>query len=120
MAKQKKVTVSRMFCTQCGREGIPIPRRPGSQREAGHLKKLYCNWCKEETNHAEVRSFGSYTKEDFDLEFKLGRFVDGQKVPIKDLTGCTKQDCEYNVNGRCWNSNYSYKECTHRLPLELK
>jgi hypothetical protein len=120
LKKNNNFTISEMYCTKCGKRGIDIPRKPGSQREAGHLKKLYCIWCKEETNHAEVRSFGSYTKEDFDLEFKLGRFVDGQKVPIKDLTGCTKQDCEYNVTGRCWNSNYSYKECTHRLPLELK
>lgn len=114
MAKNKEITKSEFYCTKCGQRGIPIARRAGIQREAGHLKKLYCLHCREETNHAEIRPFGSYNYEDFYEEFKLGRFVDGKRIPINELMLCTKEDCPYNKNGRCWNSNYSY-DCGHRV-----
>ena len=39
MAKNQEITTSEFYCTKCGRRGIPIARRIGSQREAGHLKK---------------------------------------------------------------------------------
>lgn len=112
--KQGKMYVSEFYCTECGRKGIPVVRRPNQQREAGHLKKLYCLYCKKETNHAEIRPFGSYTVEDFQREYELGRFEDGNRVPTKDLLKCSKVDCEYNVDGKCWNSNYTY-ECKHRI-----
>ena len=107
------MTVSRMFCTKCGREGRPIPRKAGQQRSAGHLKDLYCPHCKMMVNHAEVRPFGSYTKEDFELEFSLGRFMsDGTKEEIKDLPSCKCTKCRCNINGKCWNSNGNYmQEC---------
>jgi hypothetical protein len=110
-------TISEMYCTQCGNRGIDIPRRPGQQREAGHLKKLFCLRCQKETNHAEVRPFGAYDREDFEEEFRLGRFVDGQKIPIADLMSCSKVECDYNINGKCWNSNHSYL-CSHRILKE--
>lgn len=114
MSKNQRVTVSEFYCTKCGRRGVPISRRIGHQREAGHLKKLYCIYCKEEVNHAEVRPFGEYNYEDFQKEFKLGRFLeDGTKVPISDLISCTNIECNYNVNGKCWNSNYSFN-CRYR------
>ena len=74
MAKNQEITTSEFYCTKCGRRGIPIARRIGSQREGGHLKKLYCLYCKEEVNHVEVRPFGDYNYEDFLEEFNLGRF----------------------------------------------
>ena len=74
MAKNQEITSSDFYCTRCGRKGIPIARKVGKQREAGHLKKLYCMYCKEEINHAEIRPFGDYNYEDFKLEFDLGRF----------------------------------------------
>lgn len=43
----------RFFCTNCGKEGLPLPRRVSHQHEKGHLKKLYCPWCKQEFNHWE-------------------------------------------------------------------
>ena len=80
-------TTSEFFCTQCGRRGIPIVRRAGRQREAGHLKKLYCLNCKEKHNFVEVRPFGEYNQEDFEIEFKNGNFnKEGQrKLPYKQF-----------------------------------
>ena len=104
----RNITTSDFYCTKCGRKGIPLARKQGQQREPGHLKRLYCLACGEETNHAEVRGIGSaYTKEDFMLEFALGRFVNGNRIPIAELMIC-KEECPYNVNGRCWNSTHSH------------
>lgn len=114
MAKNQKIYTSDFYCTYCGQKGLPIVRKTGQDREAGHLKKLYCFICNKETNHAEVRPFGNYTKEDFETEFSLGRFVDGQKFPIAELLGCSKGDCLYNINGKCWNSDKSFN-CGHRI-----
>lgn len=113
MAANEGLTTSDFYCTECGNKGIPIMRRPGGQREAGHLKNLYCIHCRKETNHAEIRPFGSYTYEDFEMEFRLGRFVQGKKTAIADLPICKEHSCEYCVNGRCWNTNGSYI-CEHR------
>lgn len=114
MPKNKETTTSEFYCTRCGKKGIPIARKIGKQREAGHLKRLYCPFCREEVNHAEVRPFGDYNYEDFQLEFELGRFLeDGTKLSIQELLSCSKEECKYNVNGKCWNSNYSFV-CTHR------
>jgi hypothetical protein len=53
------------------------------------------------------------------MEFELGRFVDGKKMPVKDLMSCSKNDCKYNRHGHCWNSNYSY-DCPYRPKIENK
>lgn len=111
-------TTSEFYCTICGHQGIPIARNKGRQREAGHLKKLFCLRCGQETNHAEIRPFGSYTLDNFKEEFELGRFVDGNRIPVADLMSCSKVDCKYNKNGKCWNSNYSY-DCSHRPNKEI-
>ena len=66
---------SDFYCTKCGRKGVPIIR-PKNNREAGHLKKLYCIYCKQETNHAECRGFGQYNYEDFLIEFENNNFTD--------------------------------------------
>ena len=108
-----KNTQSRFFCCKCGKEGIPIQRKQCSQREPGHLKKLYCIFCQEEVNHAEVREIGGYTVDDFKLEFELGRFINGQRIPNEELISCSDTLCKYNIEGKCWNSNYSYN-CGHR------
>ena len=110
-----KGSINDFYCVVCGNKGISVPRKNGRQREAGHLKKLYCIYCRKETNHAEVKSFGSsYTKEDFDLEFSTGRFVNQHKIPIKDLPGCKNEDCFCCVNGKCWNSQETF-DCGHRI-----
>lgn len=114
MAKNQRITTSEFYCTKCGKRGIPIARRIGQQREVGHLKRLFCLHCQQETNHAEIRPFGAYNYEDFEEEFKLGRFVGGNKIPVGELMTCSKEQCNYNKNGKCWNSNYSFN-CGHRI-----
>lgn len=51
----KNYTISKMVCTNCGQEGIPIPRPLSRSREKNHLKKLYCLNCREYHNHMELR-----------------------------------------------------------------
>lgn len=67
-------TTSDFYCTRCGRQGIPIARRLGAEREAGHLKKLFCLSCKQEVNHVECKQFSRYTKEDFFVEYLNNNF----------------------------------------------
>ena len=114
MGKNKTFIKSEFYCTCCGKKGIPIARKPGQQREPGHLKKLFCLNCQEETNHVEIRPFGQYQYSDFKEEYDLGRFFKGMRIPVADLMQCSKTDCTYNKHGRCWNSNYSY-HCEYRL-----
>lgn len=118
MTKNNLTTVSRFFCTKCGREGIPIQRTISKEREPGHLKRLYCIYCKEEVNHAEVREIGGYDHDDFKQEYDLGRFVNGNRIEIKDLMNCTYQECPFNIDGKCWNCNYT-NDCGHRVMKEV-
>lgn len=67
-----KTTESTFYCTRCGKRGIPIQRKKGAEREGGHLKKLYCVFCKDEVNHVECKS--SYTHENFLFEYNNGNF----------------------------------------------
>ena len=60
--------------SQCGREGIPVQRKKGQERKGGHLKKLYCMYCKQEVNHAECKEFSKYTYREFLEEFNGGNF----------------------------------------------
>jgi hypothetical protein len=117
MSKRRGNTTSDFYCVECSAKGIPIMRKPSQQREAGHLKKLFCLQCQRETNHCEIRPFGSYTVEDFKEEYELGRFVNGQRVPISDLLSCTCTNCKYNKSGKCWNAKKDYL-CGHRIILE--
>lgn len=106
--------MSDMYCTECGNRGLSIPRDKGSFREPGHLKALFCCTCQKTTNHAEVRGiWSSYGYNEFREEFKLGRFVNGNKRSIVELRPCGKVKCPYNKNGKCWNDIHSYK-CSER------
>lgn len=117
MPKHYNFTQSQFFCTKCGKEGIPVNRKKGQERSSGHLKKLYCLYCGEETNHAEIREVGDYTYEDFKEEFDLGRFIEGNRVSINELIECSNKKCPFNINGYCWNANKTY-DCGHRLKKE--
>lgn len=86
--------ISKMFCCNCGKEGIDIARINGHYREAGHLKKMYCIHCKKEWNHAEVRPFYSdYSYEDFKLEMQYNNFDEhgNRKEPYRIFRGNLKK-----------------------------
>lgn len=104
MSKVIHFSVSDFYCTECGKAGIPIPRNSNAMRNGGHLKNLFCLYCGKSTNHVEVSKYHNYSVENFKEEFELGRFVDGNRVAIKDLKGCKNHDCKYNKNGKCWNA----------------
>lgn len=112
-----KYMASHFYCTQCGKEGIPVQRKKGQERESGHLKRLYCIYCKEEVNHVEIKDNDTYTYDDFLEEFNLGRFKDGNRDTLNDLIVCSNEKCKFNRDGRCWNSNYSF-DCPHRPKQE--
>jgi hypothetical protein len=48
--------MSTFYCLQCGKQGIPIPRNRGHQREKFHRKRMYCPFCKEEVNMVECKN----------------------------------------------------------------
>jgi hypothetical protein len=78
--------ISEMYCTNCGKKGISIPRKDNRYREPGHLKNLYCIYCHKECNHVEIRPFYSdYNYEDFQLEMKYNNFDENgkRKEPYK-------------------------------------
>ena len=78
--------ISDFYCTKCGHKGIPVWRKNGQEREAGHLKKMFCLYCQEEENMVEVRQGGKYTLEDFWVEFTGGNFVNGERqMPYKQF-----------------------------------
>lgn len=78
---------SEFYCTQCGNRGIDIARIKGKEREAGHLKKIFCLSCKYETNHVECKPYTKYDYKDFLIEFKTNNFnEDGtRKHPYGEL-----------------------------------
>ena len=76
-----RMRLSQFYCTKCGNRGFDIPRKENKQRPSGHLKKLYCIHCHEDTNHAEVRHLGKYMYQDFLCEFNNGNFdEDGNRI----------------------------------------
>lgn len=83
----KLITDNEFYCTKCGNKGIPVVRIKGAEREAGHLKKLFCLTCQSETNHVECRPWSGYTKEDFWTEFYNNNFdPEGNRIrPYNEL-----------------------------------
>jgi hypothetical protein len=75
------------YCTCCASKGIPIARKKGKEREAGHLKKLFCLKCKQERNFVECKPFSHYEREDFIFEFENGNFTEegDRKMPYGEF-----------------------------------
>ena len=66
------------YCTQCGHLVLPV-FRTGRIREKGHLKNLWCPYCKKENNCAEISN--NYTIEMFRYEFEHHNFTeDGTRI----------------------------------------
>ena len=72
--KNQTMEYNLFYCVSCGSLNYRLPRRKGKQREAGHLKRLYCPHCQEDINHAEVTISGPYTSEEFCFELFEGNF----------------------------------------------
>lgn len=114
MGKYCKAVMSNFYCTKCGKKGIPIQRKMGQERKSGHLKNLYCLYCGMETNHVEIKdNDNNYTYQNFQEEFKAGRFKKGKRIETKNLIKCSQQNCPFNKKGLCWNANNSYR-CSHK------
>lgn len=47
---------SQFYCLNCGKYVVDLPRNPARLHKAGHLKKLYCPYCKLECNCYECPS----------------------------------------------------------------
>ena len=91
-----KTNISDYYCTQCGKKGIPIVRSKRA-REAGHLKKLYCLHCQQETNHVECRGFGQYNYNDFLIEYQNGNFTENgeRRLPWKQFLAELRREERY-------------------------
>ena len=70
----RNIIISDFYCTCCGNKGIPLSRTIGQEREAGHLKKLFCLYCQAEKNMVEIKPRGKYTLDIFWKEFNQGNF----------------------------------------------
>ena len=85
----RNLFLSDLYCTKCGLKSIPIFRQAGKEREPGHLKKVFCVHCQEETNMAEIRPYGTYNLNDFWAEYEYGNFDKNgnRKEPWKQFVG---------------------------------
>jgi hypothetical protein len=95
-----KFTTSDFYCTKCGRQGIPIARKVGAEREAGHLKKLFCLYCKQEVNMVECKPYTKYTHDDFLVEFENNNFDETgiRKMTYGELKEALRQKVNYAEN----------------------
>ena len=59
--KSRKCVISYLRCLECGRE-FPIPRRDCSAREKGHIKDIWCPFCRAERKFVENNDNEYYSK----------------------------------------------------------
>lgn len=96
----RNIMLSDFYCTKCGMKGIPVFRTIGQEREPGHLKKLFCLNCQEETNQAEIRPRGKYTLDDFWIEYQGGNFdKEGNRItPWKNfIMKARNEECKESM-----------------------
>lgn len=63
------------YCVKCGHKlEYKIPRKGGKYRPSGHLKKIWCPYCKQEVNHILIQPWSKYTYEDFLWEKEQNNF----------------------------------------------
>ena len=59
----RNISISLCKCEECGND-FPVPRKNNKFREKGHIKTIYCPFCKKKTQHVEQR----YCDNDFKQE----------------------------------------------------
>lgn len=58
MKTQRYMDLSTFVCQECGNR-FPLMRNHGKQRERGHIKDLWCPFCRTDRKFIEVRT-GDY------------------------------------------------------------
>lgn len=60
MGRRKRAfIISTFICPDCGKS-VPLPRIYGRQKEHGHIKNIYCPFCKESKQFMEIRPHENY------------------------------------------------------------
>lgn len=54
MKKRRYMITSAFKCYKCGKD-VFLPRMKGYQRKNGHIKDMWCPYCKEESKFVEHR-----------------------------------------------------------------
>lgn len=54
MRKQRYMDLSLFICPDCGKT-FPLMRNHAGHREKGHIKDLWCPYCKDEKKFKEIR-----------------------------------------------------------------
>lgn len=54
-----KVSISKLVCPEC-KNIFPIPRMINSNREKGHIKTMWCPFCKNIRDMVECRAHDTY------------------------------------------------------------
>lgn len=71
--RQKKfVQNTKLFCLNCGAEGIPIWRDRSKMHGKGHRKVMYCPSCRQTVNHIEL--IAREQVEQFRKDFAAGKY----------------------------------------------
>ena len=52
--RANKFEISNFICPDCGKS-FPLPRAKSMRREKGHIKDLYCPFCKKTVKTFEIR-----------------------------------------------------------------
>ena len=80
------------YCIYCGNKGISVVRNNGRMRKKGHLKNLYCVYCRRVTRHYEV--YDNEDKDKFIEKFNKGDFINDIET---DKTACGMSSVWENV-----------------------
>ena len=63
MRKQRFMDLSMLICPVCNKT-FPIMRNHGQHRERGHIKTIWCPYCKADRKFMEIRKSDCYVSAD--------------------------------------------------------
>jgi hypothetical protein len=81
MARQQKMELHSFYCMNCGKKALELMRKCGKQHGDFHRKKLYCPWCKVESNCIECRT--PFDVEEFQANFAEGLYKEENEQSIE-------------------------------------